>query len=107
MKYRRIAIGESVIPEDAIALIEDIQTLERILDMLGTLRDRSITAPSMTDHERAKQEAQRMLRRIGFLLSGCHTIATDRLRHEYLAGRRIKRQIRTQTLSDVWQMLLE
>jgi hypothetical protein len=105
-RYRRIEVGEYLIPNEAISLIEDMQTLDTILDLLGKIRGRSITPPT-SNVEKANLEARQMLRRVGFLLSGMHSIATDNLRRHYLAGRRIKPRVGRQTLADVWQALMD
>ena len=102
--YRKIEVGQYLVPEEAITLVEDIKTMKQILDALETVHFRSIT-PTEYDHESAKLSAQQMIRRVGFLISGMHSIATDKLRNEFLAGKRIKPRVRQQTLEDVWQML--
>ena len=106
MKYRRVEIGESVIPNEAIELIEDIQTLELILDLLEKLRGTSLTVPTR-DHQQAALEARQMLRRVGYLISGMQRIAEDNLRFHHLAGQRVQRARGRQTLADVWQTLIE
>lgn len=105
-RYRRIEVGEYVIPDEAISLIEDMQTLDTILDLLEKIRGRSITPPT-SNVEKANLEARQMLRRVGFLISGMHSIATDNLRQNYLGGRRIKAKQYRQTLADVWQALMD
>jgi hypothetical protein len=90
--YRRVELGESIIPEEAIALIEDIQTLERIRHELERLH-----VPS--------EDVRKMRWRIGYLVAAMHSIAQEELRYCYLAGKKLKPKGRTQTLADVWQMI--
>ena len=106
LTFKRVYVGEYVIPDEAISLIEDIQTLDRMLDMLGTISERSITTAKF-DQEKANSEARQMIRRIGFLLSSLHSVAQDKLRHQYLAGKPIKAKQSQQTLRDVWEILQE
>jgi hypothetical protein len=89
--YRRVELGASIIPEEAISLIEDVQTLERILHELERLHVRS-------------DDVRKMRWRIGYLVSAMHTISQDELRSLYLAGKKLKPKT-TQSLSDVWQMI--
>ena len=100
LRYRRVHIGEYVIPGEAIDLIEDIRVLELILDLLGTLREESFTVKD-------RAEARRMKRRVGFILASMHGIAQENLRYGYLAGKPLKHDKHRQTLADVWRMLLE
>ena len=85
-----------------MSLVEDIQTLELILDLLGKLRDRSLTVPKRQDWASTAIEAQQMLRRVGFLLSGMQRVAQENLRYEYLGGKRMAPKYRRQTLADIW-----
>ena len=97
---------QKVVPQEAIELIEDIQTLEQILDLLEKLRSTSVTVPTR-DHQQAAMEGRQMLRRVGYLISGMQRIAQDNLRFHHLAGQRVKRARGRQTLSDVWQTLID
>ncbi len=99
---RYLSHGDTHIPEDAIRLIEDIQTLNQILNLLGNISDRSIAIPR-PDYAMSVIEARQMLRRVGFLVSGMHSVAQDNMRYEYLAGKRMAPKHRRQTLADVWQ----
>ena len=97
---------QKVVPQEAIELIEDIQTLEQILDLLEKLRGTSVTVPTR-DHQQAAMEGRQMLRRVGYLVSGMQRIAQDNLRFHHLAGQRVKRAHGRQTLADVWQTLMD
>jgi hypothetical protein len=94
------------VPQEAIELIEDIQTLEHILDLLEKLRGTSLTVAT-PNHQQAALEARQMLRRVGFLISGMQRIAEDNLRFHHLAGQRVRRARSRQTLADVWQTLMD
>lgn len=104
-KYRRIEVGTYEIPDEAVTLIEDVQTLELILKLLETIRERSVI-PSGFNHDKNKTETQRMLRRVGFLIASMHGIAQDNLRYDYLGGKPIRPKAKRQTLADVWQIIL-
>ena len=97
---------QKVVPQEAIELIEDIQTLELILGLLEKLRGTSVTVPTR-NHQQAALEARQMLRRVGYLISGMQRIAEDNLRFHHLVGQRVKRGRGRQTLADVWQTLIE
>jgi len=89
------------IPGEVIDLIEDVQTLDLILNLLGKLRDRSFIVPR-ENYAMSAIEAQQMLRRVGYLLSGMQRVAQDNLRYEYLGGKRLAPKHRRQTLADIW-----
>ena len=94
-----LQVDEYDIPEEAIALIEDIQSFELILDLLSQVREKSISA----NH----QAAYLMLRRAKGLIGGLHTIAQDRLRKGFLAGKRLRTKAKSRPLQQLWQAHLD
>lgn len=101
MAQRHTKRVEVAIPGEVIDLIEDVQTLDLILSLLEKLRDRSFIVPK-ENFSMSTIEAQQMLRRVGYLLSGMQRVVQENLRYEYLSGKRMAPKHRRQTLADIW-----
>ena len=87
-------------PEEVPRLIEDIQTLDLVIELLGRLDHRTISD--------GENESGLTIRRVSFILYAVRNKARDRLAREFLAGQPpIKPRTKPQTLADIWQLFKE
>lgn len=100
-------LGVYDVPDEALRLAEDIQTLELILILLDRLNERSFIATDAKDYNGEKLEAAKALRRIAYLIGTMKRICEKNLCYDFLAGERIKPRERRQTIADVYQLLLD
>jgi hypothetical protein len=104
-KHRNLEPRRAEISVEAMRLVEDIQTLEDMLHLLGRIQEESIARDDPRNYKAAKEEAYQALRRVAFILGEFQRIASDKLRYEYLSGERIKPRQKRQTLADIWELL--
>jgi hypothetical protein len=93
--HREFGVYE--IPDEALRLAEDIQTIELVIDLINKLDSRTFNS---------NDEAGTAIRRLNFILSAIRYQAWDRLRRDF-TGSKVKPRRKPQTLADVWQILFE
>lgn len=95
--FRRIEIGEYVIPDEALRLSEDICRMESVLDLLAKIDPASLS--------NSPRNGYFTRRRLIAVVAAWKTFANNKLSKTYLGGKQIKRKPNP-TDAEVWLMLI-